>query len=71
MRYCGLKELCFTILLSLLAACACSSEKEVAERRSLMIPRTSELLKNDKYREPPPRKTNKIRLNKAGRKSLY
>lgn len=50
---------------------ACNAEKEAAERRNLMMPKKSEMARNSRYREIEKRKTNKVKLNKSKRKSLF
>jgi hypothetical protein len=62
---------CLGILILLTGALACNAEKEVAERRNLMMPKTSEMRRNDRYKEVGKRKTNKIKLNKSKNKSLF
>ena len=50
---------------------ACGTEKEAMERRNLMMPKKSEMQRNDRYKEVEKRKTNKLKLNKSKRKSLF
>ena len=50
---------------------ACNAEKEAAERRNLMMPKKSEMARNSRYKEVEKRKTNKVKLNKSKRKSLF
>jgi hypothetical protein len=50
---------------------ACNAEKEATERRNLMMPKKSEMLRNSRYKEVEKRKTNKVKLNKSKRKSLF
>jgi hypothetical protein len=50
---------------------ACSSQKDVTERRNFMMPKKSEMSRNSHYKEPAKRKTNKVYANKSNRKSLF
>jgi Ni/Co efflux regulator RcnB len=50
---------------------ACNAEKEATERRNLMMPKKSEMARNSRYKEIEKRKTNKVKLNKSKRKSLF
>ncbi len=50
---------------------ACNAEKEATERRNLMMPKKSEMARNSRYKEVEKRKTNKIKLNKSKKKSLF
>ena len=50
---------------------ACNAEKEATERRNLMMPKKSEMARNSRYKEVEKRKTNKVKLNKSKRKSLF
>jgi hypothetical protein len=50
---------------------ACHTEKEYLERKNLMMPKKSEMPRNSKYKEVENRKTNKVKLNKSKKKSLY
>lgn len=61
--------LVFTFFLIIVAGC--SSEKDATERRNFMIPKKSEMVRNSRYKEVEKRKTNKVKLNKSKRKSLY
>jgi len=58
-------------LSGLLMATGCGAEKAATERRNFMIPKTSEMERNSRYREVEKRKTNKIRTQKSKRKSLF
>jgi hypothetical protein len=49
----------------------CGSQKDVTERRNFMMPKKSEMARNSHYKETGKRKTNKIRTNRAKRKSLF
>jgi hypothetical protein len=49
----------------------CDAEKEATERRNLMMPKKSEMMRNERYKEVEKRKTNKVKLNKARKKKLY
>jgi hypothetical protein len=59
------------ILFLLGGAMACNAEKEATERRNLMMPKKSEMSRNSRYKEVEKRKTNKIKLKKSKRKSLF
>jgi len=64
--------LCTLVLFILLSGMvACNAEKEAAERRNLMMPKKSEMARNSRYKEVEKRKTNKVKLNKSKRKSLF
>ncbi|MFO7657373.1 MAG: hypothetical protein R6W78_09915 [Bacteroidales bacterium] len=56
------KQFAFIIFLlfSVIYIPGCSSSKEVAERRNLMMPKKDELPRNKKYRMVEKRKTNKV-----------
>jgi len=58
----------FIVLTGMLA---CGSEKEAMERRSLMMPRKSEMFRNDRYKEVGKRKTNKVKIVKSKNRSLF
>jgi hypothetical protein len=60
-----------TILILLSGVIACNAEKEATERKNLMMPKQSEMARNSRYKEVEKRKTNKVRLNKSKRKSLF
>jgi hypothetical protein len=49
----------------------CNAEKEAMERKNLMMPRKSEMIRNSRYKEVDKRKTNKVKLNKSKKKSLF
>jgi len=59
------------IIILLSGTMACNTEKEYLERKNLMMPKKSEMPRNSKYKEVENRKTNKIKLNKSKKKSLY
>lgn len=44
---------------------SCSSSKDVAQRRGLMMPKTSEIPRNKKFREVDHSKRNKQQAKKA------
>jgi hypothetical protein len=50
---------------------ACHAEKEVTERKNLMMPKQSEMIRNSRYKEVEKRKTNKVKQNKSRKKSLF
>jgi hypothetical protein len=62
---------CLGILILLTGALACNAEKEATERKNLMMPKTSEMQRNDRYKEIGKRKTNKVKLNKSKKKALF
>ncbi|MBN1789733.1 MAG: hypothetical protein JW830_04495 [Bacteroidales bacterium] len=64
-----LYTLALFILLS--AVTACNAEKEALERKNLMMPKKSEMARNSRYKEVEKRKTNKVKLNKSKKKSLF
>ncbi len=50
----------------------CDAQKEMAERRNLMMPKRSELPKNSLYKEPAKKKTYKTKTKKPRKtKRLY
>jgi hypothetical protein len=49
----------------------CSAEKEATERRNLMMPKKSEMMRNSRYKEVEKRKTNKVKNNKSKNKALF
>ena len=55
----------------LILTVGCGSEKEATERRNFMIPKKSEMARNNRYKEVEKRKTNKVKLNKYNRKKLF
>lgn len=59
------------LFLLLTGITGCNAEKEVLERKNLMMPKKSEMARNSRYREVEKRKTNKVRLNKSKKKSLF
>jgi hypothetical protein len=63
--------LVMAIFLLLTGAMSCSAEKEATERRNLMMPKKSEMARNSRYKEVEKRKTNKIKLQKSKKKSLF
>jgi hypothetical protein len=42
---------------------SCSSAKDIEERKNLMMPKKSEMMRNSRYKEPAKRKTNKVKKN--------
>jgi len=62
-----LRKICFYLLLGTLLHCftGCNAEKEVAERRNLMMPKKSEQPRNSShYKEPAKKKTYKTKARK-------
>ena len=59
------------VIIFLTGIMACNAEKDVAERRSLMIPKKSELPKNSRYKEQERKKTYKAKPKKKKNKPLY
>ena len=49
----------------------CSAEKQMAERRNLMIPQRDELPKNSKFRSAKKRKTYKPKKKKRNKRKGY
>jgi hypothetical protein len=64
-----LYALACVILLSSVGAC--SAEKEVTERKNLMMPKKSEMPRNKRYKEAEKRKVNKNKVSKSRNKSLF
>ncbi|HJZ40844.1 MAG TPA: hypothetical protein VJ203_10795 [Bacteroidales bacterium] len=62
---------CMGILILLTGALACNAEKEATERKNLMMPKTSEMQRNDRYKEVGKRKTNKVKPNKSKKRALF
>jgi len=62
---------CLAFLILLTGVLACNAEKEATERKNLMMPRKSEMQRNDRYKEVGKRKTNKVKLNKSKKKALF
>lgn len=67
------KLLLFSLILFIIlpGITACNAEKDVTERRNLMMPKQSEMMRNSRYKEVEKRKTNKIKRNKSKKKSLF
>lgn len=59
------------LFLLLTGITGCNAEKEALERKNLMMPKKSEMARNSRYKEVEKRKTNKIKLNKSKKKSLF
>jgi hypothetical protein len=51
------------LTLMIITTISCSSAKEVEERKNLMMPKKSEMMRNSRYKEPAKRKTNKVQKN--------
>jgi hypothetical protein len=60
----------FVVTFILLVIPACTTQKDVAQRRSLMIPKKSEMPRNSRYKEVT-HKPNKFTLIKSKKKSLF
>jgi hypothetical protein len=58
------------VLIVLSSVLACSPAKEIEERKNLMMPKKSEMMRNSRYREVEKRKVNKQKPSKKKRKSL-
>jgi hypothetical protein len=54
-----------------LTAVACGAEKDVAERKNLMMPKKSEMEKNSRYKEVEKRKSYKSKQKRKKSKSLF
>jgi len=68
------KYLILSLFLSLLViiVTSCGVQRDAVERQGLMMPLQSEMFRNSgKYKEPTKRKTNKIKVKKAKRKSFF
>jgi|GEM_PF-3420572 hypothetical protein len=65
--------LLYTLVIAVLLSgvLACNAEKDATERRNLMMPKQSEMARNSRYKEVEKRKTNKVKLNKSKKKSLF
>jgi hypothetical protein len=69
-----IRKLCFFMLTGLLLHffTGCSAEKDIKERRNLMMPKKSELPRNKLYQESAKKKTFKSHAKKKGRhKKLF
>jgi len=53
------------------ATVSCSSQKDVTERKNLMMPKKSEMSRNSRYKEVEKRKTYKVGKGKKKSKSLF
>jgi hypothetical protein len=47
---------------------ACSAEKDIEERKNLMMPKKSEMMRNSRYKEAEKRKTYKKAKHKGNKK---
>jgi len=67
------KLLIYTLAIFILlsGAMACNAEKEVTERKNLMMPKKSEMPCNSRYKEVEKRKVNKQKSYKSRDKSLF
>jgi hypothetical protein len=67
------KILLYTLAIVILSSSvlACSANKEIAQRKNLMMPKKSEMSPNSRYKEAEKRKTNKVKHNKSKKKSLF
>jgi hypothetical protein len=64
--------LCLLLIIFLYSFTGCGADKDVAERRNFMIPKTSELPRNSLYKEKSKKKTNKPSQKKKKKtKSLF
>lgn len=59
------------LIIFLAGIAACNAEKDVVERRNLMIPKKSELPRNYRYKEKEAKKTYKAKKKKKKNKSLF
>jgi hypothetical protein len=58
-----------TVVFLLASVCACSGEKEVAQRKNLMMPKKSEMMRNSNhYKDAAKRPVNKNKTSKSKRK---
>ena len=58
-------------LILLSSAIACSVEKDIEERKNLMMPKKSEMVRNSRYKEVEKRKINKQKPQKRKKKKLF
>lgn len=65
----SLGSLAAVILLS--SVIACSAEKDIEERKNLMMPKKSEMMRNSRYKEAGKRKTYKTKHKKSRSKKLF
>ena len=63
----------FVFIIIILITAGCSGAKDMQERRNLMMPKKSDLPRNEKFKEPKKRKTYKIKQKKkkSKKKSKY
>jgi hypothetical protein len=59
------------MLFMIISSVACSSAKEVEERKNYMIPKKSEMVRNSRYKEAEKRKVNKHKSQNRKKKSLF
>ncbi|HLO57667.1 MAG TPA: hypothetical protein VK179_02940 [Bacteroidales bacterium] len=59
------------VLILVSSVIACSSAKDVEERRNFMMPKKSEMSRNSRYKEPGKRKTNNSKSHRSKSKSLF
>jgi hypothetical protein len=59
------------MLFMIISSVACSSAKEVEERKNYMIPKKSEMVRNSRYKEAEKRKLNKHKSQNRKKKSLF
>ena len=57
------------VLILFTSCLACSSAKDIEERKNLMMPKKSEMMRNSRYREVEKRKTNNYKHQKKKKKS--
>jgi hypothetical protein len=67
------RQLCFYLLLAILLYnfTGCGAERNVQERRNLMMPKKSELPRNTHFKEPVKKKTYKIKVKRRKSKKLH
>lgn len=71
-----MKAVKYTVLILLFSGMVslttgCGAEKYATRKRNLMLISKAEMPNNSKYKEVTKRKTNKVKTNKAKRKSLF
>jgi hypothetical protein len=71
MKFNRLMVYALSLLIFLSGIIACDAEKEVTERRNLMMPKKSELPRNSRYKENDNRKTNKTKQKRKKNKRLF
>lgn len=71
MKFSKLVLYTLALLIILSSSVSCGTEKEYIERKNLMMPKKSEMMRNSRYKEVEKRKTNKTKQNRRKKKSLF